>query len=73
MGRDGEKPMISIQGVNKHFGDLHVLKDINLEVARGQVIGTVGGEGTPEGAHVEFQIRTPGGEAVDPLTWLRGR
>jgi hypothetical protein len=33
----------------------------------------VGGESTPEGAHVEFQIRTPGGEAVDPLAWLRGR
>ena len=25
-------PMISIEGVNKHFGDLHVLKDINLEI-----------------------------------------
>lgn len=42
-------------------------------VVKGQVIGTVGGEGTPEGAHVEFQIRAPGGQAVDPLTWLRGR
>ena len=40
---------------------------------RARSIGTVGGEGTPEGSHVEFQIRTPGGEAVDPLTWLRGR
>ena len=25
-------PMISITGVNKHFGDLHVLKDINLDI-----------------------------------------
>jgi glutamate transport system ATP-binding protein len=25
-------PMVSIKGVNKHFGDLHVLKDINLDV-----------------------------------------
>ena len=40
---------------------------------KGQVIGTVGGEGTPEGAHVEFQIREPGGGAVDPVTWLRRR
>ncbi|MEN8376287.1 MAG: peptidoglycan DD-metalloendopeptidase family protein [Gemmatimonadota bacterium] len=46
-------------------------------VTKGQVLGTVGGEGTPEGAHIEFQVRVPvrGGvpEAVDPLTWLRAR
>ncbi|MGB0436994.1 MAG: amino acid ABC transporter ATP-binding protein, partial [Mycobacterium sp.] len=23
-------PMISVKSVDKHFGDLHVLKDINL-------------------------------------------
>lgn len=39
-------------------------------VARGAVVGTVGGERTPEGPHIEFQIRSPGGEAVDPLGWL---
>jgi septal ring factor EnvC (AmiA/AmiB activator) len=44
-------------------------------VVEGQVIGTVGGTDTPEGAHLEFQIRAPldGGspEALDPLQWLR--
>jgi murein hydrolase activator len=52
------------------------LKDVSVRegqsVAKGQTVGTVGGEGTPEGPHVEFQIRTPGGQAVDPLGWLRG-
>jgi septal ring factor EnvC (AmiA/AmiB activator) len=43
------------------------------EVTATQVIGTVGGESTPEGPHIEFQIRAPGGQAVDPLSWLRGR
>ncbi len=43
------------------------------QITKGQTVGTVGGEGTPEGAHVEFQIREPGGSAVDPLTWLRRR
>ncbi|HEX2214300.1 MAG TPA: amino acid ABC transporter ATP-binding protein [Mycobacterium sp.] len=38
--------MISMQAVNKHFGDLHVLKDINLEVARGQVIVVLGPSGS---------------------------
>ena len=47
------------------------------EVAVGQVVGTVGGADTPEGPHMEFQIRVPidGGapRAQDPLAWLRAR
>ena len=39
-------PMISIKGVNKHFGSLHVLKDINLEVNRGQVVVVLGPSGS---------------------------
>ncbi|BDY31243.1 MAG: amino acid ABC transporter ATP-binding protein [Mycolicibacterium mageritense] len=39
-------PMISLQAVNKHFGSLHVLKDINLEVARGQVVVVLGPSGS---------------------------
>ena len=27
--RSSATPMVSLRGVNKHFGDLHVLKDIN--------------------------------------------
>lgn len=57
------------------------LEDIGVvqgrEVEAGQVIGTVGGTETPEGAHVEFQVRAPiaGGspEAQDPILWLKSR
>ncbi|WP_051111354.1 amino acid ABC transporter ATP-binding protein [Mycobacterium sp. 141] len=38
--------MISMQGVNKHFGSLHVLKDINLDVGRGQVVVVLGPSGS---------------------------
>ncbi|OBB69356.1 amino acid ABC transporter ATP-binding protein [Mycolicibacterium monacense] len=38
--------MISMQEVNKHFGDLHVLKDINLRVERGQVVVVLGPSGS---------------------------
>jgi glutamate transport system ATP-binding protein len=38
--------MISIKGVNKHFGALHVLKDINLDVDRGQVVVVLGPSGS---------------------------
>jgi len=47
------------------------------EVDAGQVVGTVGGSQTPEGPHIEFQIRAPIGggapQAMDPLQWLRNR
>jgi septal ring factor EnvC (AmiA/AmiB activator) len=46
-------------------------------VEAGQVVGTVGGSLTPEGARLEFQIRAPvaGGapQAMDPLQWLKPR
>src|SRR5690606_29551032 len=39
-------PMIKATAVNKHFGDLHVLKDINFGVPRGQVVVVVGRSGS---------------------------
>src|ERR1700754_5232625 len=39
-------PMVSMKAVNKHFGALHVLKDINLDVNRGQVIVVLGPSGS---------------------------
>lgn len=47
------------------------------QVRSGQVVGTVGGSDTPEGSHIEFQIRAPSGgeapQAMDPLQWLKPR
>lgn len=39
-------------------------------VNAGQVIGRVGGAGTPEGTHIEFQLRERG-RAIDPTPWMR--
>ncbi|MFC5948361.1 amino acid ABC transporter ATP-binding protein [Pseudonocardia lutea] len=38
--------MIRMAAVDKHFGALHVLKDINLEVERGQVVVVLGPSGS---------------------------
>ncbi len=35
-----------IEGVNKHFGDLHVLNDINTVVNRGEVVVVIGPSGS---------------------------
>ncbi|GAC70826.1 glutamate ABC transporter ATP-binding protein [Gordonia soli NBRC 108243] len=40
------RPMIVLKEVQKHFGDLHVLKDINLEVPAGQVVVVLGPSGS---------------------------
>lgn len=43
---NGAPPMIRMAEVDKHFGPLHVLKDINLEVPRGQVVVVIGPSGS---------------------------
>ncbi|MGW0609009.1 amino acid ABC transporter ATP-binding protein [Streptomyces sp. NPDC002788] len=39
-------PLIELRDVNKHFGDLHVLQDINLTVGRGEVVVVIGPSGS---------------------------
>lgn len=42
----GAVPVIELKNVNKHFGDLHVLKDINLSVQKGEVVVVIGPSGS---------------------------
>jgi glutamate transport system ATP-binding protein len=39
------QPLVVLDGVNKWFGDLHVLKDIDVEIARGEVVVVIGPSG----------------------------
>ncbi|WP_169802449.1 amino acid ABC transporter ATP-binding protein [Gordonia hydrophobica] len=38
--------MISMRNVQKHYGELHVLRDIDLEIPRGQVVVVLGPSGS---------------------------
>ena len=38
--------MVVLKDVNKHFGDLHVLRDINLTVHQGEVVVVIGPSGS---------------------------
>src|SRR5213080_1303710 len=40
------EPLIVLDGVNKWFGDLHVLRDVDLVVDRGEVVVVVGPSGS---------------------------
>ena len=39
-------PIIELRHVDKHFGDLHVLKDVNLSVGKGEVVVVIGPSGS---------------------------
>ncbi len=78
---EGYGPTVVVSNGGGFYTLYLYLKEIGVvegrEVKAGQVIGTVGGSATPEGPHIEFQIRAPqrGGSPVaqNPLQWLRSR
>jgi len=42
----GSKPLVELEHVDKWFGELHVLQDINLSVDRGEVVVVIGPSGS---------------------------
>jgi len=78
---EGYGSMVMVNHGGGYYTLYMYLKTVSVKegdmIAAAQVIGTVGGEQTEHGAHLEFQVRAPVrgslAEAVDPLTWLRGR
>jgi glutamate transport system ATP-binding protein len=43
---DTAAPLVEMRGVQKHFGDFQALKDIDLDVARGEVVVVIGPSGS---------------------------
>ena len=37
--------MIKVENVNKHFGHLHVLKDVSLEINKNEIVSIIGASG----------------------------
>ena len=71
--------MVSIQHLSKSFGDTEVLRDVNIEVARGEVVVVLGPSGsgkstmlrcinlleTPSGGHIFIEGQEITGKNVD--------
>lgn len=78
---EGYGPMVVLSHGDGLYTLYLYLRDIFVVQGRyvdeGEVLGTVGGSETPEGPHLEFQMRGPisgsSPQALDPLEWLRPR
>ena len=44
-GRAGARPLLAVEGVNKSFGPVQALADVDFEVDRGEVVALVGDNG----------------------------
>ena len=42
----GDAPAIDVRGLNKHFGDKHVVQDLTLRANRGEILGFLGPNGS---------------------------
>ena len=65
-----EKYMIRMKDVNKSFGDLHVLKDVNLDVAPGEKLVIIGPSGSGKSTTIRcmnFLEKPTSGEV-----WING-
>ncbi|KPN18151.1 MULTISPECIES: amino acid ABC transporter ATP-binding protein [Arthrobacter] len=73
--KDGSTPVLSARGLHKRFGSVEVLKGIDLEIPRGQVVALIGPSGSGKttvlrclnGLEVPDSgtVRFDGGETVD--------
>lgn len=64
---DGQ--VISSHYAHMQYGSLNVVPGQQVEV--GDVLGVVGNTGRSFGAHLHFELRLPGGQAIDPMPWLK--
>lgn len=70
-------PSVIIDHGGGFYSVYSLLSDIAVRqgqaVQKGQTIGQSGGENSDQGPHVHFEIRGQGGQALDPIAWLRQR
>jgi branched-chain amino acid transport system ATP-binding protein len=43
MPREDQGPLLEFKAVNTYYGDLHVLKDVNYTIGRGEIVSLLGG------------------------------
>jgi murein DD-endopeptidase MepM/ murein hydrolase activator NlpD len=59
-----------VRSVYGHMISGSMAVSVGQTVTRGQLVGLVGSTGASTGAHLHFEIRPGGGDAVEPIAWL---
>ena len=57
---------IRIEHLNKHIGKQHVLKDVNLTIGDGEVVGLLGPNGAGKSTLMKILVRVWTGDVSDP-------
>ena len=60
-------PMVKVSNLEKHFGDLHVLKDVSLDMQKGEVVSIIGPSGSGKSTFLRClnALETPSGGTVE--------
>ena len=63
---ENNKPLIQVQHLVKSFGDLHVLKDINVDIYEGDVVCVIGSSGSGKSTFLRClnRLEEPTGGAI---------
>ena len=73
MDQNSSDYLLEIKSVSKSFGELHVLKDVNLNVAKGEVVCIIGPSGSGKSTLlrcINFISQPDSGEIVfDKVSW----
>ena len=73
MNQNRSDYLLEIKSVTKSFGDLHVLKDINLQIAKGEVVCIIGPSGSGKSTLlrcINFISPPDSGEIIfDKVSW----
>ena len=63
------EPIITVRGLDNHFGEQIIHKDLNLDVRRGEILGVVGGSGTGKSVLMRsiIGLQTPAAGEIEVL------
>ncbi len=61
---------IDVKNLNKHFGELHVVKDFSLQVAKGEIYGFLGPNGSGKTTSIRMMCGLITPDSGEGFVWV---